>query len=193
MDHNKVIPKWIETQRVYLRPYQHGDGEMLYAAGKRNRDHLSAYESDNFLLMLADEDHAETIIQELEAGWTAREFFFYGIFEKNTGVWLGQVYVGTASWDLPAFNIGYIADVNAEGLGYISEAVKAVTRMLFEVLGAHRIQADCAESNTRSWRLLERCGYKREVHLRDSKIGPNNNFHGDYIYSILQSDFSNQT
>ena len=34
------IPTRIETERLYLRPYQAGDGAMLYAIGKRNREHL---------------------------------------------------------------------------------------------------------------------------------------------------------
>jgi hypothetical protein len=37
------IPTRIETERLYLRPYQAGDGAMYYQVGQRNREHLSRY------------------------------------------------------------------------------------------------------------------------------------------------------
>jgi len=188
-ENNSQIPTLIETQRLYLRPYQTGDGPVLYAAGLRNQEHLSRYESENFLLRLKDEDHVERVLLELDRGWSERKYFFYGIFKKETGDWIGQVYIGSINWDLPSFTIGYIADVDHQHIGYITEAVMAASRMLFEVLGAHRVQADCNETNIRSWQLLERCGFKREGHLRENKIGPDGSFHGDYIYGILKSEF----
>jgi RimJ/RimL family protein N-acetyltransferase len=183
------LPKNLGTQRLFLRPYEVGDARMLYAAGKRNQRHLSLYESGNFILQIKNEDHAETIIRDLVSSWQNRAFFFYGLFEKETGDWAGQIYIGPANMDLPEFVIGYIVDVDHEGMGYVTEAVNEVTRMLFEELGAHRVRADCNETNTRSWHLLERCGFKREGHLRENKANPDGSYHGDYLYAMLKSDF----
>lgn len=184
------IPDQIQTQRLFLRPYQEGDGPMLYAIKLRNQEHLTPYESDNFLLHIKDEDHAETVIKDFSNAWLERNYFFYGIFEIDSDDWAGQVFIAPTNWDLPMFSIGFIADVDHQRMGYITEAVMAVTRMLFEVLGAHRVQADCNETNTRSWLLLERCGFKREGHLRENKMNHNGSYHGDYIYGMLRSEFS---
>jgi RimJ/RimL family protein N-acetyltransferase len=184
-----LIPTLIKTNRLYLRPYQKGDGPVLYAVGLRNKEHLSRFEAENFLLGLKDEDEAERVLIEFEKGWLEKKYFFYGVFENGTGDWVGQVYIGPINWNLPSFIIGYIADVDHQRLGYITEAVKAVIRMLFIEIGAHRIQADCNETNVRSWKLLERCGFKREGHLRENKIGPDGSFNGDYIYGMLASEF----
>ena len=162
---------------------------MLFEAGFRNREHFAEYESGNFLLHLKDENHAESIIQELAADWENRICFFVGIFERQTDHWVGQVYVGPTNWELPEFAIGYVADVNHEGQGYISEAVTGVLKILFEDGGAQRIKSDCHENNTRSWRLLERCGFTREGHLRENKKNPDGSFHGDFLYGILKSEF----
>jgi len=183
------IPDKIETERLFLRPYQTGDGPMYYAASLRNREHLAEYESGNALMQLKDENHAEAIVRELAADWISRSCFFIGIFKKSSGDWVGQVYVGPTNWDLPEFVIGYIADVNHQRKGYISEAVLGVLGMLFDDLGAHRVKSDCNLENERSWRLLERCGFQREGHLRENKRSPDGTFHGDYLYSILRSEF----
>ena len=186
------IPERIETKRLYLRPYRAGDGPMYFAAGQRNRDHLAEFESRNVLLELKDEEHAEAIVRELAAIWKTRECFFIGIFEKETDEWVGQVYVGPANWDLPEFTIGFVADVNYEGRGYISEAVKGVLEMLFDDLGAHRVKSDCSENNDRSWRLLERCGFLREGHLRENRKKTDGSYQGDFLYGLLREDYDNR-
>jgi RimJ/RimL family protein N-acetyltransferase len=183
------VPEHIETERLYLRPYKTGDGPMYYAAGVRNREHLDEFESGNVLMHLKSEEHAEAVVRELAADWMARRRFFIGIFEKAAGEWVGQVYVGPTDWELPEFAIGYVADVNHEGKGYISEAVMGVLGMLFRDLGAHRVRSECSEDNVRSWCLLERCGFKREGHLRENRRKADGSFHGDLLYGLLRREY----
>lgn len=183
------LPEQIETERLLLRAYQAGDGRLLYAAGQRNRDHLSRFETGNLILHLRDEAQAEGVCRELVTDWQAGKYFFFGIFEKPRGEWVGQVYVEPVRWEVPVFGIGYIADVEHQGKGYITEAVKAVVRVLFEDLKVHRVQADCHEANERSWRLLERCGFQREGHLRENRLEPDGTYHGDYLYGLLRQEF----
>ena len=149
-------------------------------------------ESGNVLLHLESETHAEAVVRELAADWMARKHFFIGIFEKATDEWAGQVYVGPTDWELPEFTIGYVADVHYEGKGYISEAVTRVLEMLFVELGAHRVKSDCNENNLRSWRLLERCGFRREGHLVENKRNADGSFHGDYLYGLLRREYLNR-
>ncbi len=172
-----------------MRAYKLGDGPLYYAASVRNREHLSEFESDNVLMQLKNEDHAEVVINNLKAAWVAGDHFFIGIFEKATGEWVGQVYVEPTNRELPEFAIGYVADTKYEGKGYITEAIKAVLAVLFEDLGAHRVKADCNENNMRSWRLLERCGFTREGHLRENKKNADGSFHGDYLYGLLRREY----
>lgn len=183
------IPTRFETERLYLRSYQAGDGPMYYAASLRNQEHLARYESENVLYQLTDEQQAEATVRALSAAWVARNSFFIGIFEKESDDWVGQVYVGPQNWNLPEFAIGYVADVNHEGKGYITEAVKATLCFIFEHLHAHRVRSDCNETNVRSYRVLERCGFTREGHFRENKKNPDGTFHGDYQYGLLKSEF----
>ena len=183
------IPERIETERLYLRAYKAGDGPMYYAAGMRNREHLAEFESGNILMHLKDEEYAEAVVRELAADWMARNCFFIGIFEKAADEWAGQVYVAPTNWELPEFFIGYVADVDYEGKGYISEAVNGVLGMLFGELGAHRVKSDCNQNNIRSWRLLERCGFRREGHLRENRRNADGSLHGDFLYALLRREY----
>jgi RimJ/RimL family protein N-acetyltransferase len=183
------IPERMETEQLYLRAYRAGDGPVYYAASLRNRNHLAEFESGNVLMNLKNEEHAEAIVRELAADWMARNCFFIGIFEKTTDEWVGQVYVGPSSWELPEFTIGYVADVNYEGKGYISEAVNRVLGMLFEDMGAHRVKSGCDENNVRSIRLLERCGFRQEGHLLENKKKADGSFHGDLLYGLLRWEY----
>jgi RimJ/RimL family protein N-acetyltransferase len=186
------IPGKMETERLLLRSYRVGDDPMLLAVSVRNRDHLAEFESGNVLMGLKDEEHAEAVVRELAEKWVVSECFFIGLFEKTTNEWVGQVYVGPTDWKLPEFTIGYVADVNYEGKGYISEAVRRVLKMLFEDLDAHRVRSECDERNVRSTRLLERCGFRREGHSRETKRSADGAFHGDFQYAMLSRDYFNQ-
>ncbi len=188
-EHLIDIPATMETERLQLRAYQAGDGGMLYAASLRNRDHLSEFESGNVLMSLNDEKQAEGVVRELGEKWAARECFFIGLFEKTTGEWAGQVYVGPTDWELPQFTLGYVADVHHEGKGFISEAVRRVLKLLFEDLGAHRVRSECDENNIRSVRVLERCGFRREAHLRENKRNTDGSYYGDYLYAMLRQEY----
>lgn len=183
------IPERMKTERLILRAYRAGDGPMYYAAGIRNRNHLAEFESGNVLMHLKNEEHAEATVRELAAGWASRNCFFIGLFEKATGEWAGQVYVGPTNWELPEFTIGYVADQKFEGRGYISEAVRRVLTLLFEEVGAHRVKSDCNENNIRSRRLLERCGFRREGHLLENRKNADGAYHGDFLYAMLQREF----
>ncbi len=186
----RILPERIETERLRLRAYRSGDGRLLYAAGQRNREHLARFEAENLILHFQDETQAESICREMTADWQTNRYFFLGIFEKVGGLWVGQIYVELIRVEVPVFGIGYVLDVDHLGKGYMTEALRAVVRVLFENLNAHRVQADCHEANERSWRVLERCGFQREGHLRENRLNPDGTYHGDYLYGVLRQEFT---
>jgi len=147
------LPTRIETERLYLRPYGQGDGPMYYAVSQRNRAHLARYESGNVLMTIENEEQAEVVVRELAVEWDARNSFFMGAFDKQSDEFVAQIYFGPLSWDLPEFIIGYIVDVDHEGEGFVSEAVRATLDFVFEYLGAHRVSLHTDDTNLRSRRV----------------------------------------
>jgi ribosomal-protein-alanine N-acetyltransferase len=163
------IPSRIETERLYLRCYQAGDGPWYYEMSQRNKPHLARYESGNAVMTIDAEEDAEIAVRDFAATWIARDAFFLGAFRRDTDEFVAQIYVGAVNWNLPEFEIGYFADSEHEGQGYVTEATEAALRFAFEHLGAHRVRLECDDANVRSLRVAERCGMIREGHIRENK------------------------
>jgi ribosomal-protein-alanine N-acetyltransferase len=183
------IPTHFETERLHLRCYQAGDGRWYYPVSQKNRSHLERYESDNVMMAIRSEEEAEIVVRDLAVDWVARNCFFIGVFKKKTSEFVAQIYVGPINWDLPEFQIGYVADCDHEGQGYVTEAVRGALRFIFEHLKAHRVRLECDETNARSIRVAERCGMVREGHIRKNKRNPDGTFSGTLHFGLLRSEF----
>jgi [ribosomal protein S5]-alanine N-acetyltransferase len=59
-------------------------------------------------------------------------------------------------------HLGYAVTEAANGRGYATEAVQEATRIAFEELGLHRVQAAVIPRNDASIRVLEKAGFRRE-------------------------------
>jgi RimJ/RimL family protein N-acetyltransferase len=183
------LPLRFETERLILRCYQPGDGDMYYAAARRNQDHLARYESGNVLLSPESEAEAEKLVTELAEEWASRRAFFVGIFDKESAEWLGQLYVGVVNWHTPEFELGYVVDRDHEGQGVIAESVGAALKQIFGTLQAHRVRLRCDDTNERSYRVAERAGFLREGHLRETHRQPDGTYTGTYLYGLLEGEF----
>jgi RimJ/RimL family protein N-acetyltransferase len=182
-------PTRIETERLYLRCYQPGDGDWYYRMSRKNRSHLARYESENPARAIESEKDAERLIRHFVAEWVARNAFFLGAFDRTSNAFVAQIYVGVVNWDLTEFQIGYFADVEHQGQGYVTEAVKATLHLIFQHLEAHRVRLECDDTNIASYRVAERCGMTREGHIRENKRHPDGSISGTLHYGILRSEF----
>lgn len=74
------------------------------------------------------------------------------------------------------------------GLGYATELAHRILQFAFKDLNLHRVEAGVATENTRSIRVLEKLGMKREGSRR--KILPiRGEWKDNYHYSILEEEF----
>ncbi len=183
------LPTRLETDRLLLRPYAPGDGDWYCAASLRNREHLSRYESGNAMMSIQTPEDGEIAVRQFVADWTARSAFFLGAFLRTNGEFVAQVYIGPQNWEVGCFAVGYICDVNHVGQGYVTEAVQGALRIIFGPMQGTRIAIYCDDTNTRSARVAERCGFVREAHLRANHRAGNRPVSGDYIYGLLRDEY----
>jgi len=190
--HNDLleIPKRFETERLIVRRYEPEDAAWYYATGKKNRAHLERYESGNVIFNLKIEEEAESAIQGMVADWEARKYFFMGAFEKQSKRFVAQIYIGVTKGDLPEFDIGFFVDIDHEGKGHVSEAVKGSLRFIFENLRARRVRLECDDTNLRCMRVAERCGFVREAHFRENKLNPDGTISGTMVYGLLRREYT---
>jgi RimJ/RimL family protein N-acetyltransferase len=183
------VPNTIETPRLYLRPYRAGDGAWYYAMSRRNREHLSRYESENVAMSIHDEDEAELVVRDLAQEWSARKHMFLGAFSKESDDFVAQIYIGAVNQGVAAYRIGYFADVDHEGHGFVTEAVRGALAFIFGHLHGMRVGIECDDSNQRSIRVAERCGFVSEGHIREVKRLGDGTVTGTRLFGMLKREY----
>ena len=183
------IPTCFETQRLLVRSYEPGDGVWYFVVGQKNHTHLERYESGNVIFDLKNEEEAEKAVQAMHSDYLAGKYFFMGAFEKKFMQFVAQLYIGVANEELPEFDMGYFADVDHEGQGYVSEAVRGALKFVFKHLKAQRVRIKCDDTNLRSMQVAERCGFKLEARFRENKLNPDGTISGTVVYGLLRREF----
>lgn len=182
------IPKRLETQRLSLRAYGAGDGSWYFAMIERNRAHLANVIPD-FILAMASVDDAEVLMRHWAADWAARARFCIGAWERASGEFAAEIYIQPMDWSVPVLELGYFADVDHQGRGFVTEAVAACLKMVFKTMHAHKVVLTCDDANPKSHGVAERCGFVREGHLRQQKKRPDGSLSGTVFYGMLSSDY----
>jgi RimJ/RimL family protein N-acetyltransferase len=84
--------------------------------------------------------------------------------------------------------IGYTLHRNEQGKGYAAEALSGTINYLFHELNKHRITASIDPRNEKSIRLVERLGFRKEAHFRESLL-INGEWVDDVVYAILKEEW----
>ena len=179
----------IETYRLIIRPYCANDIIWYHEMSLRNKKHLARYESENPIMSILTTADAEKTINEFVSLWDERKYRFLGVFLKDTKDFVAQIYLGKMNGHLLGYEIGYISDVEYEGNGYVTEAMRAIIKELFEKVRIHRIQIETDDTNLRSIAVAERCGFVKEGHLRKNKLNPDGTYSGTLFFGLLRDDY----
>lgn len=111
-----------------------------------------------------------------------------GLWLKSEDRYAGQVWIEPKSWDVPSFEIGWFLDQGYQGRGFAAEAVQRSLEFLFSDFMAHKLIAITRDTNVKSIRLIERLGFRREGHLRESGIQDGKRY--DLLcYGMLRTEF----
>jgi RimJ/RimL family protein N-acetyltransferase len=127
---------------------------------------------------------------ELHPG-VAGAWFQMMIENAETGELIGDCGLKSMGDDPRQVVIGYTLAPIHQGKGYATEAITRLLDYIFTDLGKHRVTAMADTRNTRSVRLMERVGMRREGHFIQ-----NNWFKGawadEYLYAVLEHDWSSK-
>ncbi len=155
------IPKEFESERLFLRMYKEGDGEILYNTMRTNRKHLEKIMPD-FVLNVKSAREAEGLIFQLIADWYTRKRFVLGCWEKTTKNFVAEIYLDPINWNVPLVEIGYYVLKDYLGKGFATEAVNRTVKFAFQHLQMNKIMIRCDADNIASYKTAERCGFTKE-------------------------------
>lgn len=115
----------------------------------------------------------------------AMAFFMY---ERGHGRLVGGITLGNIRHGVSkSAQIGYWIGQPYAGQGLMTDAVKTLSRFAFGELTLHRIEAACIPDNSRSIRVLEKAGFRREGLLR-SYLRINGVWQDHYLYARIADD-----
>lgn len=110
------------------------------------------------------------------------------LFSKADKVLLGGITVGyIRRGAAQCCMVGYWMGERHAGKGHMFAALNLVIPYIFSTLQLHRIEAACIPDNTRSIRLLEKAGFRREGYLREY-LKINGEWRDHVMYSLLSAD-----
>jgi ribosomal-protein-alanine N-acetyltransferase len=175
----------ISTERLIIRPFQESDYQDIH-------EYMSAPETFIFergkpLTLKETKKFCAEFAGKTKPGFWAAQL-------KGSGKVIGQVsFFPVRKEEFRTWYIGYIFNPTYYGQGYATEAARAVIKHAFTQLNAHRIEAYCSPENIPSWKVLEKCGMKREGLLRKNFLlredaGGNPIWLDSYEYAIIDED-----
>jgi len=182
------VPDVLQGSRVVVRCYQPEDAAAFYEAVDESRDHLPPFE--NWAHDFHSVDDAYVQVTHCRARWMVRQEFAAGIFHKETGRLLGACGIHRVDWERRVFMIGYWIRKSEVGKGYVSEAVRVLTRLAFRLFGANRVEIRMNTRNVRSAAVPQRLGFVLEGTLRNATPRSIEGKLGDeYVYALIPEDF----
>ena len=174
----------METKRLILRPWTENDAESLYKYAQNPSVGLIA----GWLPHTSVENSREVIREILSAPET------YAVVLKETNEPIGSVgimfdnTIHSADMQEGDAEIGYWIGVPYWGLGLIPEAVICLLKRCFDELGIKRVWCGYFDGNTRSRRVMNKCGF-RFHHTEEGKISPLGDVRTEHFTLLTKEDW----
>lgn len=127
----------------------------------------------------------EACVQEAINFSNSNEFYAVVLEEKV----IGKIYFSDKGYG--SYEIGYTFNKAYQGNGYASESIKGMMKYAFSTLGVRRIFAEIDTRNSKSIKLVERVGMRKEAEHRElfPRKGENDVYNDFFVYAILKKEF----
>ncbi len=182
----------LETERMILRPPQHGDFRAWTALRQDSVDFLTPWEPTWAADHLSRKSFTNRVYwaQRSISTGTALPLF---LIRRDDDMLLGAITLDNIRrGPAQAGTTGYWIGAPFARQGYMREAIRALVHHAFTAMDLSRIEAGCLPENTPSRRLLESCGYKYEG-VAQSYLQINGRWRNHVLYANLRHDRRGRT
>jgi len=128
----------------------------------------------------------ESFIKVVNKKWDEFKSANYGIYNKEDNQYMGNISAFKFNWTSSNCEIGYWILKNYEGKGYITESLRILEKVLFNI-GFNRLEIKFDPKNKRSGYIPKSLNYTYEGTLR-SVVYLNGSYRDLNIYSKLKSE-----
>lgn len=181
------FPDTIETERLLIRPIRSGDGRQINAAIRETYQDLHRWME--WAQHLPTVYETEGFCQRAGQDFAAEKEIALSAYLKGSANFVLALGLHCKDSSSATFEIGYWCRTSLQGQGYVSEAVRAVTRAGCERLGAKRIEIRCDSRNTQSRRVAERAGYRLVATIRNDHTAPNSQARDTLVFAMVGKDY----
>jgi RimJ/RimL family protein N-acetyltransferase len=178
------FPESFETERLAIRSPLPGDGPEVHNAVRESIEELSAWMAWPKEHRTVDDSEANA--RRARVAFLARSELRLHIYLKGANTLVGIAGLQGIDWDVPKVEIGYWCRTSFTGHGYITEAVRAITSLAFDALGARRVEIRCDPGNLKSARVAERAGFRLEATLHNNELGTDGTLRDTLIFARLR-------
>ncbi|WP_377891327.1 GNAT family N-acetyltransferase [Alkalihalobacillus sp. R86527] len=165
------------TSRLLLREIGEKDLPALFAIFS-SKHTMKYYGSE----LIQNMEEAEGVLMSFQKGFENQQAVRWGIARKDTNEIIGTCGFHNWSKRVGRIELGYDLIEEAEGKGYMSEALSAIIPYGFDELQLNRIGALIHQDNSSSRKLVHKLGFQEEGILRDYAFA-----RGNYIDLIMHS------
>lgn len=181
----KKFPEEIISGRIALHKHRLDLAPTMFKYVARDRERLAKFLP--WAPLIREIEDEQTYILSTHEKWEQGKMIDYGLFRLEDNMYMGNVGVHTIDWSNEHCELGYWILGDFEGKGFISESVKALEKVCFE-LGFNRIEIRCDSSNARSASVPKKNGYNLEGHFREHAKNQNGIFHDTLVFAKIKKD-----
>lgn len=138
-------PDELASERLILRAYRADDAALYFRMVRENWDHLYEFLPEQVRSMQSEAD-AGDVLGWLEGERRKGSLYIFGLWEKDSGRYVGETYLANPDWHVPSIELGYFL-------------VRAATGRAFDHLRVRRVDLQVRADNTASRRVAERLGF----------------------------------
>lgn len=174
----------LETERLILRRFTAEDAEAAY------RNWTGDAEVCKYMRWQAHQNVEET--RRVFSNWVTAygnpSFYLWAIILKGSNKPIGSLSLTVVNELDACADVGYCIGREYWGLGYATEALKAVICFAFEEVGFNRIETYHSIQNPASGRVMQKAGMRFEG-LARQKYKSNLGYEDSNQYAILRDDY----
>ncbi|MBQ5315959.1 MAG: GNAT family N-acetyltransferase [Oscillospiraceae bacterium] len=173
----------IETERLILRRFEYSDTDAVFKNWASDEQVQKMYSEPTYETAEA----VKGLLDKYIGSYERDDYYRWAVTLKD-GECIGQIAYFMVDSKNHFAEIEYCIGAAFQKNGYATEAAKAVIAYGFDSIGLHKVQICCKTINTKSRRVIEKCGLTYEGTLRDYFF-----MDGEYVgrmyFSILKGEY----